>query len=635
MLRSAMAFALGSGLSSPAFAQDAGAPAGFNAHGFQLAAHDADIRDPLVVQRAGAFTAGDYFIAGLAEYAKAPLVLVEKPEFGDARHVPIVDNLVALNVSAGVALHDHVRLDAKAPVYFLSTGGLAQDAQGPALGDVRASGMVMLIRPRHVVGGGGLGFAVVGHVDVPSGTPSRFLGAGAVAGGGRLSLTYEFPVVTLSADVGTQFNPAVGIENLNGSDQLLANAAIGLLASDHVGFNFEVATAPPYEPPEHLAFPAEGLVSMRYKDARGVYVTLGGAAGLTSGPGVAAFRGFLGLGFGQVNPQRQADFDVVGALHSLDLCPLELETVNGYKDDDGCPDQLGALAVDVRFGDEPWEADATITGPEGSQEQRIGLQGLQIDAIPGTAWAIAARADGCLYGAGKAVAAETGTALVVKLEPKLDAQVRVEVVGPDDLPVQDATVTWDSDLRYCIPADTMQVNEAGQLIQSLAAGAHKVTVTAPGHTVFEQDVTLVSGDEHVLRVQLDITRIRVEKQQIVILEKVHFETAKAVIKPESFGLLNEVADTILNNPDLGRVEVAGHTDSRGSDAYNLKLSQDRAEAVQDYLVRQGVPADQLVAVGYGETRPIDTNKTDAGREANRRVEFNLIDRQEQAGEGAQ
>ena len=128
-----------------------------------------------------------------------------------------------------------------------------------------------------------------------------------------------------------------------------------------------------------------------------------------------------------------------------------------------------------------------------------------------------------------------------------------------------------------------------------------------------------------IEVQLGVARIQVEKKQIKILEKVQFETGKAVIKPESFGLLNEVAAVVITNPDLGRVEVAGHTDNRGSDSYNQKLSEKRAEAVRTYLIEQGIAAERLLAVGYGETRPIDTNRTPEGREINRRVEFNLID----------
>jgi outer membrane protein OmpA-like peptidoglycan-associated protein len=100
-----------------------------------------------------------------------------------------------------------------------------------------------------------------------------------------------------------------------------------------------------------------------------------------------------------------------------------------------------------------------------------------------------------------------------------------------------------------------------------------------------------------------------------------------VILPKSFGLLDDVATTILANPQIGRVEVGGHTDSQGSDAANLDLSQRRAESVVLYLVQHGVDAGRLIPKGYGETLPIATNKTKQGMAENRRVEFQLVDRQ--------
>ena len=107
------------GLAPAAWAQQV--DGGFNAHGFHLAAHDGDIRDPLVTQRPGPFTQGDFFFSGLAEYAKAPLVLVTASESGVEQNAEaVLDNVLALNLSAGVAVHDHVRFDVKAPVYGLT-----------------------------------------------------------------------------------------------------------------------------------------------------------------------------------------------------------------------------------------------------------------------------------------------------------------------------------------------------------------------------------------------------------------------------------------------------------------------------------------------------------------------------------
>ncbi len=122
------------------------------------------------------------------------------------------------------------------------------------------------------------------------------------------------------------------------------------------------------------------------------------------------------------------------------------------------------------------------------------------------------------------------------------------------------------------------------------------------------------------------SRVVVTREKIVILEKVFFEFNKAVIKKESYSLLDEVGLVILDHPEIKSIEVAGHTDSDGNDAYNLKLSQARAESVRNYLEAAGVAGDRLEARGYGETVPIDTNGTETGKANNRRVEFVILGR---------
>jgi outer membrane protein OmpA-like peptidoglycan-associated protein len=128
-------------------------------------------------------------------------------------------------------------------------------------------------------------------------------------------------------------------------------------------------------------------------------------------------------------------------------------------------------------------------------------------------------------------------------------------------------------------------------------------------------------------------RVFVTRERIEITEKIFFATNKTTIEAQSFGLLGEIASVLQANPDLRRVEVAGHTDNVGSDKANLKLSQGRAQAVVDWLVKGGVEADRLVAKGYGEAVPLETNNTEQGRGVNRRVEF-VIQQMETSGAAA-
>jgi outer membrane protein OmpA-like peptidoglycan-associated protein len=107
------------------------------------------------------------------------------------------------------------------------------------------------------------------------------------------------------------------------------------------------------------------------------------------------------------------------------------------------------------------------------------------------------------------------------------------------------------------------------------------------------------------------------------LRGINFETGKAIIKGTSFQILNDIVLIMQENPEY-KLEINGHTDDVGNDAMNLKLSQDRADAVKKYLVDKGIDPSRMTAKGYGETMPVADNKTSDGRALNRRVEFKVV-----------
>lgn len=115
----------------------------------------------------------------------------------------------------------------------------------------------------------------------------------------------------------------------------------------------------------------------------------------------------------------------------------------------------------------------------------------------------------------------------------------------------------------------------------------------------------------------------VVEEKIVITQKIHFEFAKANIRPASLPILDDVASLLNQNPQIRKIRVEGHTDWIGSDEHNKRLSQARANAVRDYLVAKGVEPDRLEAIGYGKSRPVADNHTDIGRARNRRTEFTV------------
>ena len=107
---------------------------------------------------------------------------------------------------------------------------------------------------------------------------------------------------------------------------------------------------------------------------------------------------------------------------------------------------------------------------------------------------------------------------------------------------------------------------------------------------------------------------------IVNISDVLFDSGRYTLKPGAREKLAKVAGIVLAYPGL-RLQAEGHTDSVGGDDYNQKLSENRAAAVRDYLVQQGLPVANVNAVGYGKTQPVASNATAAGRQQNRRVEL--------------
>ena len=122
--------------------------------------------------------------------------------------------------------------------------------------------------------------------------------------------------------------------------------------------------------------------------------------------------------------------------------------------------------------------------------------------------------------------------------------------------------------------------------------------------------------------------IKVEGNVIRIMQQVHFATGSATILPESFPMLQEISNLLKSNKGIKRMSIEGHTDNRGPAEMNKKLSADRAASVRTHLVQKGVEENRLESHGYGLEKPIETNDTDQGRAANRRVEFKILDEED-------
>ncbi len=165
---------------------------------------------------------------------------------------------------------------------------------------------------------------------------------------------------------------------------------------------------------------------------------------------------------------------------------------------------------------------------------------------------------------------------------------------------------------------------------SLWVGATLIaTMTGCTSTVFYtgEGPIAINGQAKEMRiVDKRALKAKVSASKIDIDEKVQFEVNQAIIKSESHGLLNDVATILKEHPEITKLRIEGHASADGDDAQNLKLSDNRSKAVMAYLVSQGIDQKRLVAEGFGEKKPIADNNTEEGREKNRRVEFNIAEK---------
>jgi outer membrane protein OmpA-like peptidoglycan-associated protein len=117
--------------------------------------------------------------------------------------------------------------------------------------------------------------------------------------------------------------------------------------------------------------------------------------------------------------------------------------------------------------------------------------------------------------------------------------------------------------------------------------------------------------------------IKIEPPKEFVLENVYFDTGKSTLKPASHKALNDLVEVLKLKPVM-EIEIQGHTDNVGDDTENLKLSQDRADAVKKYLASKGIPETRVTAKGYGSTRPMADNATEQGKAKNRRTSLKVL-----------
>lgn len=169
------------------------------------------------------------------------------------------------------------------------------------------------------------------------------------------------------------------------------------------------------------------------------------------------------------------------------------------------------------------------------------------------------------------------------------------------------------------PVVTLNTSTNGEFSAKLKEGYYRVKATSEKYIPYEGFFVVEGGKRSAKDISL------LKKKMVFTFRNIYFEYNKADIKPESYPILDSIALFLKEYPNV-KVEIGGHTDSRGSDAYNLKLSQARAEAVRDYLIKvHAIEPERLIAKGYGERRLIVyPEKSEEDYQMNRRVEFTIL-----------
>ncbi|HEY3497910.1 MAG TPA: OmpA family protein, partial [Polyangiaceae bacterium] len=161
--------------------------------------------------------------------------------------------------------------------------------------------------------------------------------------------------------------------------------------------------------------------------------------------------------------------------------------------------------------------------------------------------------------------------------------------------------------------------------QNVPPGRITIIVEAPGYFGSSNEFVIKALEDTPARIQLNKRpaqpNVVVTGKELKLKKQVHFQHDSAEILPDSAAILEEIADVLKSHPEIKGVEVQGHTDNQGAAPYNLKLSESRAQAVVDTLVKLGVDPLRLQAKGYGDTKPLAPNTGEVGRAKNRRVQL--------------
>lgn len=544
------------------------------------------------------------------------------------RYESVINGAFGLDLAATLSLTDWFQLGLRVPFLnitggsdegFATAAAFGHDGAFVAFGDVGLDLAIGVLQQRR---GNRVNVALVPRFVFPSGYGPAWMGTGAMQAGGDVVVGADLSIVHIGAQLGflalvTEAGTSVVTRDsrdpvqlrgaLGTDDRLRWGLALGLkLFEGQVEPQLEWTGSTVIAPSFHAETgrgvfsaqdtPTELSISVLAQPKMGpVWFRVGGGRGLSPGVGSPDLRLFGQIGF-----------------------DARVKTA---------PAPSPVLNVDVRYRDKRL-ADTVVKLREANGEEvevTLGTDLAAIDVEAGSTWTGAAARD-CLKGTGSAEVRKGTGALVIEMTADRTVPIEFDLKDPEGNPLTDATLRWnqDPDCIGCVPEEKAAI-AAGKLRQMVCPGEHEVFVEKEGFRVVRSTIRAEEGTLQAVAVEMEPTLIDVEDNQILILENVYFDTGSDVIQARSHRLLEEIADTLLASPDLGNIEIHGHTDNVGDPAMNLDLSTRRATAVLMFLMKRGVPGERMVGRGMGETVPVASNDTEEGRESNRRVEFLIVE----------
>jgi outer membrane protein OmpA-like peptidoglycan-associated protein len=530
----------------------------------------------------------------LMDYAHNPLVLRTVPNNGQVGAV-VADQLV-LNADIGLALWSRLFVDVDLPIVPYQTGdnpsGLGQvftSPKGAALGDLRIGARVRLwgeyFDPFQI--------AVGGYLWVPTGARGGFVSTGQARGlpqvivGGRV-----IDRIVYSAALGALIQGDVSYAGVGQGTMFKWGLGAGALLLDDRSLQLGAELSGDVTPRdvEKASTNAELLLDVRYRFLHDFEVAGGAGPGLSRGIGTPAARAILSIAY---TPEQIRDRDHDGIADEVDACPDQKGVADPDPKKNGCPpivdrDGDGIADVDDACPDVKGVADPDPK-KNGCPPDRDG------DGIPDAD-------DACpdVKGVASSDPKKNGCPVVK------DRDGDGIPDGEDACPDVKGIATDDPKTNGCPPPPADRDGDGIPDVEDACPDVKGVADPDPKKNGCPKTVE-ITGNE------------------IVIHDEVQFDVDKAIIKPVSNALIDEVAAIMKAHPEILRVEVQGHTDNTGSAAHNKVLSGARADAVAKALAKRGVAPKRLTSRGYGQEKPIADNSTEDGRHKNRRVQFAILE----------